>query len=126
MLGECRQKYAHGVLFTKWLFDWNPLLLIPEIGCVNYFHARWRTEGPTSDPLTGLSCSAFFSQYCEISASGNCSADLLILGPDRIYGMVSFPEKIDRPGMLVRKHCPEPAGFPDKVRVVPRAKVFEY
>lgn len=68
-----------------------------------------------------------FSQYCEISARGNCTTDLLILGPDRIYGVVSFPEKFDKSGMLVRKYCPELAGFPDKVReCVPRARVFEY
>ena len=77
-----------GFLFTEWLIDPDPCL-----NPGNWMCTHGRIKGHTFDPLIGLSCSAFFSQHCEISASGNCSADLLILGPDRIYRVVSFPEK---------------------------------
>lgn len=53
---------------------------------------------PKSSPLIF----AVLWQYCEISASGNCSSDLLIFNPDRIYRGL-LPEKFDRSGMPVRK-----------------------
>lgn len=40
--------------------------------------------------------------------------------------MVSFPEKFDKSGRLVRKYCPEPADFPDKLESVPSAGAFEF
>ncbi|OCF70856.1 hypothetical protein I204_08486 [Kwoniella mangroviensis CBS 8886] len=53
---------------------------------------------PASNPgnWMWLSCSAFFSQYF------------------RVYGLVSWPQKTDKSGALVRKYCPELKDFPDK------------
>ena len=44
-----------------------------------------------------LSCSAFYSMYY------------------RVYSPVAFAKKWDPTGELVRRYCPELAGFPDKV-----------
>ncbi|KAI8622712.1 FAD binding domain of DNA photolyase-domain-containing protein [Chytriomyces sp. MP71] len=43
-----------------------------------------------------LSCSAFYAQYWKL------------------YGCVTFPQKYDKTGALVRKYVPELARFPDK------------
>lgn len=106
MLGDCagRNSGLMKVPFTEWPYRLGILARIPEIGCVNYVHAHGRSKELDSfDPLFimmqqgTLSCSAFFSQYREISVSGNCTTDLLILGPDRIYGSGSpFPEKFGK------------------------------
>ncbi|ORY31961.1 FAD binding domain of DNA photolyase-domain-containing protein [Naematelia encephala] len=58
---------------------------------------------PASNPgnWMWLSCSAFFSQYY------------------RVYGLVSWPQKTDKTGQLVRKYCPELKGFPDKYIYAP-------
>ncbi|WWC67038.1 uncharacterized protein I206_100945 [Kwoniella pini CBS 10737] len=53
---------------------------------------------PASNPgnWMWLSASAFYSQYF------------------RVYGLVSWPQKTDKTGELVRKYCPELKDFPDK------------
>ncbi|OCF41747.1 hypothetical protein I317_04451 [Kwoniella heveanensis CBS 569] len=58
---------------------------------------------PASNPgnWMWLSCSAFFSQYF------------------RVYGLVSWPQKTDKTGALVRKYCPELKNFPDKYIYAP-------
>ncbi|EIW67847.1 hypothetical protein TREMEDRAFT_21150, partial [Tremella mesenterica DSM 1558] len=58
---------------------------------------------PASNPgnWMWLSCSAFFSQYY------------------RVYGLVSWPQKTDKTGALVRKYCPELEKFPDKYIYAP-------
>ncbi len=75
-----------------------------------------------------LSCSAFFSQYCE--SSSLCLVDQPADLVDRVYGLVSWPSRTDKHGDLVRKYCasslhrlriadelpgPELKDFPDKV-----------
>ncbi|KAJ3401441.1 hypothetical protein HDU80_006005 [Chytriomyces hyalinus] len=52
---------------------------------------------PCSNPgnWMWLSCSAFYAQYFKL------------------YGLVSFPQKYDKTGALVRKYCPELAKYPD-------------
>ena len=39
-----------------------------------------------------------------------------LIGAVRVYGLVSWPQRTDTHGELVRKYCPELKGFPDKVR----------
>ncbi|WWD22279.1 hypothetical protein CI109_106770 [Kwoniella shandongensis] len=58
---------------------------------------------PASNPgnWMWLSCSAFFSQYF------------------RVYGLVSWPQKTDKTGALVRKYCPELKDYPDKYIYAP-------
>ncbi|KAK8845330.1 hypothetical protein IAR55_006043 [Kwoniella newhampshirensis] len=58
---------------------------------------------PASNPgnWMWLSCSAFFSQYF------------------RVYGLVSWPQRTDKTGALVRKYCPELKDFPDKYIYAP-------
>ncbi|KAL7419958.1 hypothetical protein Q5752_004921 [Cryptotrichosporon argae] len=58
---------------------------------------------PASNPgnWMWLSCSAFFSQYY------------------RVYGLVSWPQRTDKTGALVRKYCPELARYPDKYIYAP-------
>ncbi|WVR03300.1 hypothetical protein IAU60_000291 [Kwoniella sp. DSM 27419] len=58
---------------------------------------------PASNPgnWMWLSCSAFFSQYY------------------RVYGLVSWPQRTDKTGALVRKYCPELKDFPDKYIYAP-------
>ncbi|WWC57893.1 uncharacterized protein I303_100428 [Kwoniella dejecticola CBS 10117] len=58
---------------------------------------------PASNPgnWMWLSASAFYSQYF------------------RVYGLVSWPQKTDKTGALVRKYCPELKDFPDKYIYAP-------
>ena len=55
-----------------------------------------------------LSCSAFFSQYCEccdLILSAVFQGLLKLTTQDRVYGLVSWPVKTDKHGELVRKYC---------------------
>ncbi len=75
---------------------------------------------PASNPgnWMWLSCSAFFAQYCEQITACICLTLMYITPQDRVYGLVSWPSKTDKHGLLVRKYVPELAKFPDKVHAL--------